>query len=328
MVLRNINSIIRAYVLRRKVPRLVVFNVTGRCGGTCEYCGARDSGEKEMTTTQILSIIDDLSDMGCGAIAFTGGDPLMRDDIGSIVDYARVKGIKTCICSDGSNVEKKREVIKNSGFLQLSFDGPEEIHDKSKYSGAYEKFVRAREIAIEEAITFFTLTVLTKINIEHIDFILSEAEKYGNYAYFQPLSRTYFYDDVTPSNLKYTSDELERAVLRLIKAKKGAYKNHIGDSVAVLKHYINHEQGYRCYAGRFFAYIHNNGDVYPCWTPPPSMEPVNCIDKGFRKAFQEIPEFQCDSCLVSSLIQSNYMAFFDVSTIKNLLLRILSRRLS
>jgi MoaA/NifB/PqqE/SkfB family radical SAM enzyme len=303
----------------------VVLNVTGRCGGTCEYCGSRESIEEEMTTGQIFSIIDDLSEMGCGAIALTGGDPLMRGDIGEIIDYTKLKGLKTCVCSDGSNVKEQREIIRRSDYLQLSFDGPSEIHDRLKYPGAYNKFFKARETAIEDKIKFFTLTVITKLNIEYLDYILDEAKKYRSYAFFQPLSRTYFYDDVTPPGLKYTTEELEGAVRKLIKAKQGIYRRYIGDSVTVLNHFINPAKGYKCYAGRFFAYIHFNGDVYPCWTPP-KMDTLNCVKTGFRKAFEGIPEFKCDSCRVSSLVQMNYTASLDIDTFRSSLSRSLFKR--
>lgn len=311
--LKNGLNIFRAYLLQQRIPRLVTIGVTSRCSGTCQYCGSRDAPPEEMSRDEIFAIVDDLEEMGCGAVALTGGDPLLRNDLGELLDYMKSKGLKTCICSDGSHVEERRDVVRKSDYMQLSFDGPPEIHDRQKYQGAYERFSSAREVAKEEKLGVFTLTVITKLNLDAVDFILDAARTHRMYAFFQPLSRTYFYDDVAPDYMKCTVEEFERAIRKLIHIKKTTRDNYIGDSLSVLRHYLNPDEPVKCYGGRLFAYIHTSGDVYQCWTPP-RAEVLNCTKVGFRKAFEALPEGGCDSCVVGSQVKWNQMGALKLDT--------------
>lgn len=299
-------NIFRAYILQQRIPRLITIGVTSRCSGTCQYCGSRDALPEEMSRDEIFGIVDDLEEMGCGAVALTGGDPLLRDDLGDLLDYMKSKGLKTCICSDGSHVAERRDVVRKSDYMQLSFDGPLEIHDKLKYPGAYERFISAREVAKEEKLGVFTLTVITKLNLNALDYILDEARSYRMKAFFQPLSRTYFYDDVAPDYIKCTKEEFDQAIHKLIHIKKTMRNNYIGDSLSVLQHYLQPDEPIKCYGGRLFAYIHTSGDVYQCWTPS-RTQVLNCTEVGFRKAFEALPEDGCDSCVVGSQVKWNRM---------------------
>lgn len=311
--LKNGLNIFRAYILQQRIPRLVTIGVTSRCSGTCQYCGSRDAPPEEMSRDEIFAIVDDLEEMGCGAVALTGGDPLLRDDLGELLDYMKSKGLKTCLCSDGSHVEERQDVVRKSDFMQLSFDGPPEIHDQLKYPGAYERFASAREVAKAEKLGVFTLTVITKLNLDAVDFILDSAREHRMNAFFQPLSRTYFYDDVAPDYLKYTDEEFEQVIHKLIHIKKTTKNNRVGDSLSVLQHYLKPNQPIKCYGGRLFAYIHTSGDVYQCWTPQ-RTEVLNCTQVGFRKAFEALSNDGCDSCVVGSQVKWNRMGALKLDT--------------
>ena len=117
---------------------------------------------------------------------------------------------------------------------------------------------------------------------------------------------------------------LESAVKKLIQIKKGSRNHHMGDSFTVLRHFIAPDRNFKCYAGKYFAYIHYNGDVYPCWTPP-KMGALNCKDVGFRAAFEKIPSFSCHTCELSSLVKANYHAALNVNTIVDTVIRLLLR---
>ena len=211
-----------------------------------------------------------------------------------------------------------------SDYLQLSFEGPREIHDRVKYEGAYERFVQAREIAEEDGIQIHTQTVITKVNLNSIDFILDTAREHGFRAFFQPLGRTYFYEDVSPAYLRPTREELGGTIRKLMRAKRGAQRRYVGNSLTELKYFIHPDSAVRCHAGRLFAYVHTNGDVYPCWTPPDGLEVLNCRKEGFRKAFEGIPPFRCDSCAVASQVKWNCLGSFRPEAIFNTISHMLS----
>ena len=63
---------------------LVVWNTTARCNLACEHC-YRESTEKasrdELTTAQGRKLIDDLAEARCPVLLFSGGEPLLREDL-------------------------------------------------------------------------------------------------------------------------------------------------------------------------------------------------------------------------------------------------------
>ena len=64
---------------------VVFWNLTDRCNLSCAHCYNRSGPgcqtEGELSTAEALGLIDDLAEMGIPLILFTGGEPLMREDI-------------------------------------------------------------------------------------------------------------------------------------------------------------------------------------------------------------------------------------------------------
>ena len=76
-----------AYIGIRKplsiyAPFLVVWDFTHKCNLKCRHCYS-DSGatrESELNTKEALEVVDQLADAGVTALAFSGGEPLTRED--------------------------------------------------------------------------------------------------------------------------------------------------------------------------------------------------------------------------------------------------------
>ena len=64
---------------------VIFWNITDRCNLSCTHCynksGPGRTTEGELTTADALGVIDDIADMGVPLILFTGGEPLMREDL-------------------------------------------------------------------------------------------------------------------------------------------------------------------------------------------------------------------------------------------------------
>lgn len=65
-------------------PITVVWNFTNRCNLNCLHCHQDSSGRSpypEMTTAEAFKVIDNMSDAGVAILTFSGGEPLLREDI-------------------------------------------------------------------------------------------------------------------------------------------------------------------------------------------------------------------------------------------------------
>jgi len=90
-------------------PVRVMFELTYRCNFNCPHCYVPHPYRKrsELKTKEIFLILDQLADIGCFYLGFTGGEPFMRRDIMQILKYAKKKGFEIIIYSNGSLINKK-----------------------------------------------------------------------------------------------------------------------------------------------------------------------------------------------------------------------------
>lgn len=87
----------------------VMFELTYRCNFYCRHCYVPHSYRKkeELKTKQVFSILDQLADIGCFYLGFTGGEPFLRKDIMQILWYAKRCGFEIIIYTNGSLIDKK-----------------------------------------------------------------------------------------------------------------------------------------------------------------------------------------------------------------------------
>lgn len=114
---------------------IVVWNTTNRCNLRCRHCyiEAEDKAYAgELSTSEAKAFIDDLAAMKVPVLLFSGGEPLLRGDLFELGAYARDKGLRPVISTNGTLITPEIAVrIKETGFqyVGVSLDGNEEVHD-------------------------------------------------------------------------------------------------------------------------------------------------------------------------------------------------------
>ena len=125
---------------------VVVWNMTQACNLKCVHCYAHavEKGkDKELTTEDARTVIDDLAAFGAPVILFSGGEPLMRRDLIPLAHYAVDKGMRAVISTNGTLITKeKAKELKDVGlsYVGVSLDGMEEVNDRFRgKKGAFEE---------------------------------------------------------------------------------------------------------------------------------------------------------------------------------------------
>lgn len=275
---------------------------------------------KELTTKEVFSVIDELAEMGTQTIIFSGGEPLLRDDIGQIINYSREKGIFTGLTSNGDLVGTKIKDIRNLDMLKLSFDGPKQIHNLVRGEGSYHEVMNAVCVAKENKMNIKFNTTLTRYNIDYIDFVLEKAEELNIKVKFQPASHVHSVGRdisfLSPDEKKY-----KQAIQRLIYLKKtNPYIINSSLALKYLYHWPYHmNMKLKCYAGRLICCITADGDLYPCSAMRDEIKPPNCLDATFKQAFYNLPLApSCRGCWCSSTLELNCLLTFSFDTILNI----------
>ncbi|MEM2110772.1 MAG: radical SAM protein [Candidatus Bathyarchaeia archaeon] len=174
--------------------------LTRKCNYRCRGCNVwADPDPRELSTDEIKRGLDILRDLGVLEIVFSGGNPLIRDDIGEILDYAS-RYFVTTVYDNGSMVAKKVDSLRNADFVAISLDSLDE--KKNDYlkdvPGAWRKAMDAIETLKKESIHVGVSPTISQFNLyEIIDFTKYFTKKgipvwYCLYSYDYPFEKTSF----------------------------------------------------------------------------------------------------------------------------------------
>jgi radical SAM protein with 4Fe4S-binding SPASM domain len=158
-------------------PRIVIWEMTRACALSCRHCRAeaiprRDP--RELTTTEAFKLVDDVAACGRPLLVLTGGDPLMRDDIFKIVEYATSLGLPVSVSpsATGRLTESSIRAMAAAGVrrIAVSLDAPDaESHDAfRRVRGSYARTLAAIEYAREYGVGVQIHTTVSQANRERL----------------------------------------------------------------------------------------------------------------------------------------------------------------
>lgn len=165
---------------------VVVWNVTRACNLRCRHCYASSDGKpgiEELSTQDALRLIDDLADFKVPVILFSGGEPLIRQDFFTLMNYAVSKGIRVTVSTNGTLIDKHNaKKIKDLGasYVGISLDGFGETNDFFRGSkGAFNRALRGirncREAGQKTGLRF----TINRNNYNQLDNIFDLVEEEG-----------------------------------------------------------------------------------------------------------------------------------------------------
>lgn len=136
----------------QKMGPVVVWNCTRTCNLNCIHCYAGSENKKyegELNHEEAKKFIRDLADFNVPVLLFSGGEPLIRDDILELARYAVSLGIRATFSTNGTLIDRKlAQELKNIGvgYVGISLDGIGDNNDKFRgKKGAFEAALRGIE---------------------------------------------------------------------------------------------------------------------------------------------------------------------------------------
>lgn len=173
--------------LVRETPRpVVVWNCTKQCNLSCIHCYANASNQRsaeEMDTASGKAFIHDLAEFGVPVILFSGGEPLLRDDLFGLASLARQQGIRVALSTNGTLItEEIADRIRNVGFAEvgISLDGIESTNDHFRGNrGAYQAAIKGIRNCVALGLRVSLRLTITRFNYEEIPAIFQLVEEEG-----------------------------------------------------------------------------------------------------------------------------------------------------
>lgn len=313
-----------ARAARRKFPLMVTMSLTDRCNFRCVYCDLPHMNRDEMSTADWHRAIDELADAGMMRVSIMGGEPLLRKDVGELVDHLKARGINVAMNTNGWFFAQKIDVVEKLDLVCITLDGPKEINDVQRHAGAHDRVFEAIDLAKSRGVKVITMTVMTEGNLHTIDYVLQVAREKGVRAFFQiehPAD-----GDTNKTIAPQIADEGIAALAQhLLRRKDEGWP--VGPSRTFLSELTGSDnRGQRrlyscsnCFASRYFLSITPSGYVVPC---PLTFRAEHQLDGraiGFARAFEMLAQPTDAGCACNPTTELNYLLHFRPEAIFNAL---------
>ena len=199
-------------------PLWLLAEVTYKCPLHCVFCyNPVDYTRygKELSTDDWLRVLRQGRELGATQLGFSGGEPLMRDDLEVMVGEARKLGYYSNLITSGIGLNEKRiAAFKEGGLdhIQLSFqDSTREMNDFLSSTKTFELKQRVARLIKQYDYPMVLNCVLHRHNIDHVQQILEMAEAMD--AEYVELANTQYYGwaYVNRDQLLPTREQLKRA---------------------------------------------------------------------------------------------------------------------
>lgn len=151
--------------------------LTYRCNFRCVHCynATHTGAETEMTTKEWCSALEQLEQLGCHTVTFTGGEVFVRKDAPEIMQAACDRAFSILINTNGSLINEPllQKLVSMRPFLRMlevSFYGATPVvHDTlARRPGSYQSTFRALKLLIEAKIPVMAKYVTMRDNYDGI----------------------------------------------------------------------------------------------------------------------------------------------------------------
>lgn len=163
-------------------PLWLLAELTYRCPLHCPFCYNPTNYTHvvdELTTDQWVDVITQARKLGAAQLGFSGGEPLLRDDLEELVEEAHRLGYYTNLITSGVGLTPARaQRLKYAGLdhIQLSFqDSTRELNDFLSHTKTFDLKKRIASLIKEHDWPMVLNCVLHRYNLPHVRKIIDMA---------------------------------------------------------------------------------------------------------------------------------------------------------
>jgi pyrroloquinoline quinone biosynthesis protein E len=163
-------------------PLWLLAELTYRCPLHCVFCynPLNYAGNRnELTTAQWIDVMRQARKLGAAQLGFSGGEPLVRDDLEDLIDEGHRLGYYTNLITSGVGLNEKRIArMKELGLdhIQLSFqDSTREMNDFLSSTKTFDLKSRIAKLIKQYDYPMVLNVVLHRYNLDHVERIIDMA---------------------------------------------------------------------------------------------------------------------------------------------------------
>ncbi len=269
--------------LAERAQMAVGIEVTRHCNLRCPHCFTSSGSDvtSDPTSDQLQQLLTQLAAAGIRSVAFSGGEPLIRNDLARLLHHAKNAGIEDLgLVTNGYYVTPAlaRE-LRGAGLrtVQVSLDGVDATDHgavRECQAADYYRAVRALRLFMDVGLSVYAATVICPRNVQRAPEMALFCEALGlnglRYCTFVPTGRAAAQQVAKRFAVEPEKLDAFLAFVRQMNQQPGA-------RLAVS---IDHSMGpwqtgdeFHCESGKRVAYVSCSGHLYPC--PALSYEPLS-----------------------------------------------------
>lgn len=258
--------------------RVIAWEVTRRCNLRCLHCRASANNSPyadELDTSQALTLVKSFKELGNPLIIFTGGEPLLRDDLFELIAAVREQNLRAALSVNGTLLDLYNiSGIKTADISRcsISLDGASATtHDELRaVEGTFNAALQAANSLKKANIPLQINTTVSDRNIGELPAILELCKKLGVVAWhiflLVPVGRGIKLKGIDTATYEQTLTWIyEQSISNELEIKPTcapqyyrlfAQKNN--------QSHLPHQVNSGCLGGVGFCFINHTGIVQPC----------------------------------------------------------------
>jgi pyrroloquinoline quinone biosynthesis protein E len=255
-------------------PLWLLAELTYRCPLHCVFCYnpvnfAKTSLDAELSTDDWLRVLREARAAGSVQCGFSGGEPMLRDDLEVLVAEAHRLGFYTNLLTSGVGLtESRAAALKQAGLdhIQLSFqDSTKELNDFLSNSKTFDLKRRTAQMIKANGWPMVLNCVVHRLNIDYIEQIIELAVDLG--AEYLELANSQYYSwaELNRDGLLPSREQLERA-----ERVTNAWREKLGDKLRIFfvvpDYYEIRPKKCMNGWGNIFLTVTPDGTALPCHT--------------------------------------------------------------
>lgn len=309
------------------LPLRVQWRLTKMCNLNCKHCYLNEKNQKsaELSKEEIVDIAKKIVKNKIFEVLITGGEPTIKEGIKEVLEILG----KHCSLTIFTNALQREPLLKILPVLKkykdtirinVSLDGPEEIHDSIRGKGSFNKTLENINFLAREGLEVVINTVLTKKFKPYLEQFIEDVRNTGveaiQFSKFYPLGEGKKYPE-----LMLSPEEFKNILKKLMKISK-----EIKDPKIIFDHTFCFLLGEnksevdtrKCSGGLSKIIIESNGDIFPCQLlPHKEFKMGNILKATIKEAWDSknrlkfledfFPE-ECKSCNMNKYCTSGCKA--------------------
>lgn len=252
-------------------PMAILLELTHRCPMRCLYCYnplelVRRS--EELPTEAWQKAMEEAAELGVLQVHFSGGEPLLRDDLEILVETAREQGLYSNLITSGvTGTPKRFRGLAGLGLMHVQLSLQDSIASEADliggFEGAYDRKIEVARMVRDAGLALTLNAVIQRRNIERVGEIMDLAVSLGAHRLEIANTQYYGWGLKNRAALMPSRPQLARMV-ETVEERMERYKGELVVDFVIPDYHARRPKACMGGWGRRFINVAPDGQVLPC----------------------------------------------------------------